>query len=76
MHGFVRQLPEYRQAKRRGEQEERDRVLALIRGRLARLPAGLPCGEQTEGQNAPRESEARVEILEELERAVRSGWHR
>lgn len=33
MHGFIRQLPEYRQAKSRGEREERERVLRLIRQR-------------------------------------------
>lgn len=39
MHGFLRQFPEYRQAKSRGEQEERDRVLSLIRQRTEQARA-------------------------------------
>ena len=79
MHSFIRQLPEYRQAKSRGEQEERDRVLSLIRGRLARLPARSPRGDHKEGQRVPHEHDTSVdpvEVLDELERAVRYGWHR
>ena len=72
MHGFIKQLPEYRQAKRSfaGEQEERERVLSLIRQRLVREHDREPDAE------VQHDSGIGVAVLEELERAVRYGWHR
>lgn len=86
MHGFVRHLPEYRRAKQTGEQEERDRVLKLIRQRRTRTQGtgqNLDRGPEApdaepDFERAMKAGEAKAvdDALEELERAVRNGWHR
>ena len=86
MHGFIRQLPEYRQAERTGEREEWERVLGLLRERILRARHGERCLEREGGEHESNPEHGRaikvqraragIEVLEEIERAVRYGWRR
>lgn len=66
--------PYGRQERYRAEQDERDRVLRLIRQRKERI-AGLSGPRCPKDQWRPEARAAHTE-LEELERAVRYGWQR
>ena len=68
MHGFLRGLPEARREHARGEQEERDRVLTLIRLRKEPLERGHKTPEEADP------TEAVIAQLGELERAVINRW--
>ena len=86
MHGFIRQLPEYRQAYRRGEHDERERVLGLVRERIHRARYEERCLDRESKDQEPnmdfeqavkRECAlSEIAVLEEIEKAVSYGWHR
>lgn len=67
--------PYARQERHRAEQEERDRVLRLVRQRKERI-AGLSGPRRNRREWLAPEARAAYEELEALELAVRQGWQR